>query len=114
MLKTRALHLWTLVLSVIFLIGTVALPLWRIVPLSEQEPFIPLHYNIYFGVDRFGPWYGIFWIPALGVLLFFLNLGFQTLHVRHEKHLAVIFAITNVFLQFGLLAAMFLIVLANL
>ena len=28
---------------------------------------IPLHYNIYFGPDLFGPWYQILFIPGLGL-----------------------------------------------
>lgn len=46
--------------------------LWRGLPLRVNA-FIPLHYNIYFGVDLIGPWYGIFSPAALGTVAFLLN-----------------------------------------
>jgi hypothetical protein len=44
---------------------------WRF---SVSEAFIPIHYTIYFGFDRFGPRYDIFLFPTLSTLILFINL----------------------------------------
>ena len=41
----------------------------------QENPFIPLHYNIYLGIDRFGPWYNVFIFPVLGFVFLVLNLS---------------------------------------
>src|SRR3989338_9186084 len=66
--------------SVVLLIGMVALPLWRLAPIVATNPFIPLHYNIFLGVDRFGPWYEIFILHVLGVTVLFLNFALAALY----------------------------------
>jgi hypothetical protein len=51
------------------------LPVWRLFPLGLQDKIaVPLHYNIYSGIDLFGPWWRIFMIPAIGLIIFVLNL----------------------------------------
>lgn len=105
---------WCFALAFFFLALDVALPVWRILPLAESRPYIPLHYNIYLGVDRLGPWYQIFVIPALGFGLFLFHLILQTIAFRKEKLLATMVAIATVILEFLLLVAMALIVLLNL
>lgn len=105
---------WCFVLSLLFLLLDVALPIWRIVPLAESRPYIPLHYNIYLGVDRLGPWWHIFAIPALGFGLFLFHLILQTIAFRKEKLLATMVAVAAVVIEFLLLVAMTLIVLLNL
>lgn len=39
----------------------------------QQTEFVPLHYNIYFGIDLYGPWYQIMVIPATGLGFLFIN-----------------------------------------
>ncbi len=39
----------------------------------QQTEFVPLHYNIYFGIDLYGPWYQILTLPATGLGLLFIN-----------------------------------------
>lgn len=41
---------------------------WRLSP-----DFIPLHYTVYFGFDRFGPKSDIFLFPTLGTVILALN-----------------------------------------
>lgn len=105
---------WCVVLSLLFIVLTTALPVWRIVPLSSSRPYIPLHYNIYLGVDRLGSWYEIFALPVLGLCLFLFNLILQTIAFRKEKLLATMLAIATVLIEGLLLFAMALIVLLNL
>ncbi|MEK7189207.1 MAG: hypothetical protein AAB671_01760 [Patescibacteria group bacterium] len=44
---------------------------WRF---SVSEDFVPLHYTIYFGLDRFGPKYDLFLFPTLGAVILAVNL----------------------------------------
>lgn len=105
---------WCFALSLLFLLLDAALPVWRILPLASSRPYIPLHYNIYLGVDRLGPWWQIFLIPALALGLFLFHLVLQTIAFRKEKLLATMVAVAAVLIEFILLAAMALIVLLNL
>ncbi|MFA4845804.1 MAG: hypothetical protein WC654_04570, partial [Patescibacteria group bacterium] len=89
------------------------LPIWRLLPLVADLPFIALHYNIYLGVDRFGSLYQIFFIPLLGLFFLLLNLVIEILSFRKQKTLAIFFAASTPILQFILLVAMILIVLIN-
>lgn len=114
LLRASALCRRTAIASGILLLLTVALPAWRILPLAEQKPFIPLHYNVYMGVDAFGPWYGIFVLPALGVALLLVNLAFQAALFRRERVLSAFFAVTTFITELILFVAMVLIVLLNI
>lgn len=113
LLRTR-LFFWCAIFSVVLLVLTAVLPWWRIVPLSSTRPYIPLHYNIYFGVDRLGGWQEIFFIPALGFGLLVLNVILQTIAFQKEKWLAMMLACATVMIELLLLVAMVLIVLLNL
>ena len=53
----------------------VALPLLKLLPIVRGNPFIPLHYNIYLGIDRFGLWYEVFILPVIGIVILVLNLS---------------------------------------
>ena len=77
----------TTVISFLFLLAMWFLPIWRIVPLAELKPFLPLHYNVYMGIDRFGPWYGAFVIPVLGTFLWIINSIFEALFFQKAHHL---------------------------
>lgn len=44
---------------------------WRF---SVSEDFVPLHYTIYFGLDRFGPKYDLFLFPTLGTVILAVNM----------------------------------------
>lgn len=111
--RTSPLYRRTAVASGALLCLMLALPLWRILPLAGEKPFIPLHYNVYMGVDAFGPWYGIFVLPSLGAALFLVNLAFQAVFYRREHVLSVFFAVATLVTEAILLVAMVLIVLLN-
>ncbi len=104
---------WSAGLSILFLAATIALPVWRILPLAAETPFIALHYNIYLGVDRLGSIYQIFFLPALGTFFLLLNLLIQARSYRTQKTLALFFAAATPCVEFILLVAMVLIVLIN-
>ncbi len=114
LMRSTPLYRRTALLSALFVLLTLLLPLWRILPLATDRPFIPLHYNVHFGIDQFGPWYDIFRIPALGLALFIVNIFFQAAFYRREHVLSKFFAIATVVSEFILFVAMVLIVLLNL
>ena len=113
MFHKSALVRWTTAISVLFLLATTLLPVLRILPLAAETPFIALHYNIYLGVDRFGPVYRIFFLPALGAFFLLVNLLVQARSFRTQKTLALFFAAATPCMQFILFVAMVLIVLTN-
>lgn len=114
LLRTSALYRRTAIASGILLLLTAALPVWRILPMAGQKPFIPLHYNVYVGVDAFGPWYDIFVLPMLGAALLVVNLCFQAAFYERERVLSAFFAVATLVTELVLLVAMVLIVLLNL
>ena len=105
---------YTTALSILFLLITFILPVWRLLPLAEQTPFIALHYNIYLGVDRFGGVYQIFFLPLLGLFFLLLNLSIQAGAYKNQKMLSFFFAAATPLLEFILCGAMVLIVLTNI
>lgn len=114
MLKKEVLYTWSFIFSLLLLICTISLLVWKIVPLAASKSFLPLHYNIYFGVDKFGPWYHVFIVPAIGLFIFFLNLFFETKYFKTEKILGRFFAVFSILFQFVLFIATILIVLVNI
>jgi len=111
MMRSNRLYRWMAFLSCVLLALTFALPIWRVLPLAADQPFIPLHYNIYLGVDRFGPMRDLFILPALGLVYFIVNLWLQVYFYKREKLLTRFFSISTPIFQFVLLTAMVLIVL---
>lgn len=104
----------TLVVSVFLFLCTLVLPIWRIVPIASEQQYVPLHYNVYFGVDRFGPWYAIFVLPILGLVFLIVNVVLQTHFALREKLLVRFFSASTVILELNLFVAMVLIVLLNI
>ena len=114
LVKTSKFYRLTALASLVLVILTFAVPAWKIVPLREASPFIPLHYNIYIGIDRFGPWYYVFAPAALGLTLLVVNTVFQAVFYRREKVLSSFFAVATVFAELALFVATVLSVLLNL
>lgn len=77
---------WVAVGSVGLIVAMVALLVWRLAPLVSTHPYLPLHYNIYLGVDRFGPWYHILLLPVLSVVFLVLNLSIAAQISETESH----------------------------
>lgn len=113
MFRGNRMILWTTAISVFFLLGTTILPIWRVFPFGADFPFMALHYNIYLGVDRFGPISHIFFLPALGLFFLVLNLTIEAWAYRTQKALSFFFAAATSFLQLILFVAMVLILLIN-
>lgn len=114
LVKRSRLFKITIVLSLLFLAGTWVLPILRIAPIGQEQMYIPLHYNVYMGIDRFGPWYHIFFLPMLGSVLLIVNVLFEAAFFQKEKMLSRFFALGTVFAEAALFFSMIFIVLLNL
>ncbi|MBU1177714.1 hypothetical protein KJ903_00680 [Patescibacteria group bacterium] len=66
---------------------------------------IPLHYNIYNGIDIVDLWYKVFIIPAFGLFLLLINLITSISFFRREKFIAYLLNLSNILVQLLLLAA---------
>ncbi|HBL39884.1 TPA: hypothetical protein DDZ10_04445 [Candidatus Uhrbacteria bacterium] len=76
---------WIALFSLTLVMLMVVLPLSRLLPIVRENPFIPLHYNIYLGIDGFGPWYRIFILPVLGLVMLVLNLSLASRFSEIER-----------------------------
>ncbi len=94
---------------------TTLLPVWRLFPIGLQNKLaIPLHYNIYSGIDLFGPWWYIFMIPVIGLAIFVLNLVLAIGIWRREQVLSYFYLGVSAGSQLILFMAMVFVVLLNL
>lgn len=85
---------------------------WFTVP-RLANPFLALHYTVYFGVDRIGPPWHLLLGPLLGSALLALNAALS-FHWYVRDRLASAFLMTlSVFLEALLVVASFLMILLN-
>jgi hypothetical protein len=71
----------------------------------SQTEFIPLHYNIYFGIDLYGPWQRILLIPLSGTGIVFINLILSIILYRRARPMAYALMVITVLLEVLLLWA---------
>lgn len=101
------------IVAVILHFITWILLIWRGLPLANRG-FLPLHYNIYFGVDLIGPWYELF-IPVLfGLGALIINFFLITLIYERRRLFAHFFSLGTVLLELIILTASFFMILLNL
>ena len=87
---------------------------WRILPIVYGRDSVPLHYNIYVGIDAFGPWWMLFEVPAVALVIALINTLFTGTVLKRRPMLAL--AAWSATLFVGVLAfmAMVRIVLINI
>lgn len=101
------------IISLVLIALSILLPLWKLLPLEDKSA-IPLHYSVIFGVDLLGPWYQVFYLPALGALLLGANHAFGKMLSTNEKILSRFFQVATLICEVVLFVAVILIVLLNL
>ena len=106
------------IISVVFNLAVWALIYFKFYPLvsnlPEDQAFIPLHYNIYLGVDLFGRWHRIFLLPGIGLFIFLLN-SILALYIYSKNELASYFlSIVSSLIQIILLVATIMVILINI
>lgn len=82
--------------------------------LPTNQSFVPLHYNIYFGVDNFGPWQMTFIMPGAGLLILIVNtvLGLHLFN-RNKLHSYFLAGLASA-IQIFILIATALVILINI
>ena len=103
-----------LISSLIVWVAILVLQFLRLVPNAEGGQYIPLHYNVFFGVDKFGPWFIVFQFPLLGFISIILNNFLAIRFFEKEKALAMFLTVIGLIIQFMLLAAVYFVILLNL
>lgn len=101
---------FNLFLSLLLNSGLWAGLFWRLRGIAES---VPLHYNIYFGIDRLGPSYQLFLPPLLGLLFILVNFSLGAIFFSKEKLLSQILAGVSSFSQLILILASIFILLVN-
>ncbi|MEI8103548.1 MAG: hypothetical protein WCG84_01430 [Candidatus Moraniibacteriota bacterium] len=73
---------------------------------SMTRDRIILHYNVYLGVDIIGAPYLVYWVPAVGLLFWTVNLFLaQYLYVKQERIISYALLLASVMLEFGTIIA---------
>lgn len=103
----------TIIFSISWILGAVLL-CWRILPLVYGRDSVPLHYNIYVGIDAFGPWWMLFEVLVLSLVMGMFNALVAATLLKRRPMLAL--ATWSATLFVGILAVMALvrIVLINI
>jgi hypothetical protein len=81
--------------------------------LAGHEEFIILHYNIYFGIDKFGGWKSIYYLPLTGMIILFINIFCGYILYSKDKLISYFFLSTAFISQILLNLATFLIIIVN-
>lgn len=53
--------------------------------LHPQQFAIPVHYNIYYGIDLLGPWWYPYALPAAGLAVFLVNALFSAILYAQQR-----------------------------
>ena len=72
-----------------------------------------LHYTIYFGVDRFGPAWQIFYVPLVGLVVLLINF-FLSYKLREQPLLVLTLLYSTVFMESLLVIMTVLLLLVNI
>ncbi len=84
---------------------------WRIFPLQEQ---VVIHYNVYFGIDQFGPAWHAAILPGLGLIIILLNYCLGLVLWKKNKSIGHIINYFSLCLQILLLISVIFTILANI
>jgi hypothetical protein len=105
------------VLALIINIGLWFFLYWQLKKIIQANPeftTIPLHYNVFFGIDQFGKWYKAFILPLVGSVIFIVNF-ILAIFIYSKKSLASYFlAVASLLVQITLAASSLFIIMINL
>ena len=87
--------------------------LFLIIKIKPSVNWIPLHYNVYFGIDFLGPWVYIFVYPFLGLLIIFINSFISIKLLILEPILAKILIWSALLVQIIIIMSLFFLALNN-
>lgn len=82
--------------------------------INKTQDNIILHYNVYFGVDNFGNWEQVFWMPGIGLGLFLINFYLAFFfHNNKEVIASYILLIASLMIQLSLIIGAVSVILIN-
>ncbi len=105
------------ILSLVINLGIWALLIFKLRPIALANPekvTMPLHYNIYWGIDLFGKWYQGFILPVMGFAILVINFILAIFLYSQKSLASYFFIISTVFIQAFLAASTILIILINI
>lgn len=82
--------------------------------LPKEQSYIPLHYNIYTGIDLFGSWQRIFIWPAIGLIILIINFIFSIILYDKKEVISYFLSCTTTIVQIFLLISTLLTILINI
>lgn len=85
----------------------------NLLKVQKVDGLIPLHYNIYLGIDYMGEWYKIFMIPIFGLVVLLFNLFLSSLIYFNDKFITYILLSVSLLVQVILFLASFAVVWIN-
>ncbi|NUM25174.1 MAG: hypothetical protein HUU49_00950 [Candidatus Buchananbacteria bacterium] len=90
--------------------------LWIFLAWQSQKlsAVIPLHYNIYYGIDFFGPWYYLFLFPGLGLGILALNFLLALMTYANYKILSYFLMASLVAMQIFLFLSLAAVLTINI
>lgn len=100
-------------LSLIINAGIWAFLYLKFSPLGGSENVLPLHYNIYFGVDLIGEWSRVFIMPLVGVIFIVINFLIADIIYLRDKVIGYFLAGTGLLAQLLLFGAAFMVAMIN-
>lgn len=104
----------TFFLSIVFNFFIWIIIAWKFIPLVTPGEPLPLHFNIYFGIDFIGEWYKLLFIPLLGMIFIFTNFILANIAYLRDKIVSYFLLGASVFAQIILFLAVYMIILINL
>lgn len=99
---------------IIFLIFFKIRPLINTVTEGQTFTYIPLHYNIYTGIDSYGRWERLFYMPLFGEFVFAINFFLAFLLFNRKEILSYFLAFAAMAVQIILLVAIIFVILINI
>lgn len=86
---------------------------WKFPPPNNPEKLLPLHYNIYFGIDFVGEWRTIFIIPAVGFFFTVINFILADIIYVRDKVIGYFLAGESIVVQVLMLLATYAVISIN-
>jgi len=86
----------------------------KIVQVNPQFTTIPLHYNVFFGIDQFGKWYNAFILPLTGLIILAINFVIAISVYSKKSLLSYFLTISTFLIQIILLVSSLFIIMINL
>lgn len=101
------------ILSVVLNLAIWLVLYWKFSPLQAMGDFLPLHYNIYFGIDFIGVWYMAFAMPLVGFFFVVINFILADAIYLRDKVTSYFLVGSGAFIQILLFLAAYAVIMIN-